>query len=333
MKSRVFFWLRAGTTCALSFLPIWVHSFALLGPYADWMDEQKAYRRSGDIGGPMNIGEGYRWNIPVITYGFDRSFLDYFGSNGVAAVESAIAIINQIPPASAIDPHSYPNAVWRNNFLAQAEALADLKSQVLSTLLEEMGLADPVRWTFCLRDLQPSATNYLYYTIRRNFDVLSGQSSTYVNGTLFTYSVYQIAPSAYDAVEARIDPLQPLETAATQRPRGYGAFSTGLSSDDAGGLRYLLNQSQIRVEELLPDIHLPGGKPGNLIRTAYRPGIDKITFAFHPVGSLSGEFLSFTNTWTDIYYDFDGPALQQVERVNTRPDILFRGQDLGVQFG
>src|SRR5436190_16622898 len=109
--------LLMGIIVASILVPIRGVAFSLLGPYADWMDVEKGYRQPGDIGGPMNIGEGYRWNIPVITYGFDRSFLDYFGSNGVAAVESAIAIINQIPPASTMNPQSYPNAVWRNNFL------------------------------------------------------------------------------------------------------------------------------------------------------------------------------------------------------------------------
>ena len=82
--------------------PVGGFAFSLLGPYADWMDVQKGYQLPGDIGGPMNIGEGYRWNLPVVTYGFDRSFLDYFGSNGVAAVEGAIGILNALPPASSI---------------------------------------------------------------------------------------------------------------------------------------------------------------------------------------------------------------------------------------
>jgi hypothetical protein len=35
-------------------------AFSLLGPCADWMDVEKGYQTPGDIGGPMNIGEGYR---------------------------------------------------------------------------------------------------------------------------------------------------------------------------------------------------------------------------------------------------------------------------------
>src|SRR5215471_9962993 len=68
-------------------------AFSLLGPYADWMQPTNNFRMPGDIGGPMDITEGYRWNVPVLTYGFDRSFLDFFGDQGVAAVESAIRIL------------------------------------------------------------------------------------------------------------------------------------------------------------------------------------------------------------------------------------------------
>lgn len=32
----------------------------------------------GDIGGPMDVTNEYRWNVPVLTYGFDQSFVDYF---------------------------------------------------------------------------------------------------------------------------------------------------------------------------------------------------------------------------------------------------------------
>ena len=70
--------------------------FALLGPFAPSMRADLGYRDGASIGGPMKIGEGYRWNVPLVTYGFDQSFLDYFGTNGVAAVESAIQIIVSI---------------------------------------------------------------------------------------------------------------------------------------------------------------------------------------------------------------------------------------------
>src|SRR6266850_2729588 len=223
--------LLMGIIVASILVPIRGVAFSLLGPYADWMDVEKGYRQPGDIGGPMNIGEGYRWNIPVITYGFSRSFLDYFGSNGVAAVESAIAVLNQLPVASTVDPQSYTNSVWLFNPSARSLMLFDLKSQTLHTLLEEMGLADAVRWTFCIRDFSPAGTNYFFYVIPRNFHPLTGQSSSYVNDTLFTYRVYQsaTAPSPTqifcDALEIPVDPRPPFNTAASGQPDFvYGSF-------------------------------------------------------------------------------------------------------------
>src|SRR5207247_10070957 len=133
-----------------------------------------------------------------------------------------------------------------------------------------------------------------------------GKAAHRVIGREFTDSVYKTGPTPsaviYAAVQLLIDPLHAFYTPATERPPLYGTFATGLSSDDAGGLRYLLNESQVRMEELLPDVHLAPGNPGTLVGTAYRPGMEKITFVAHPTGSLSGEFLPFTNKWTDLFY-------------------------------
>ena len=111
-----------------------LEAFSLLGPLADWMQVTNGFRKPGDVGGPMVIGEEYRWNVPVVTYAFDQSFLNFFGSNGVAAVESAIAILNSLPPASQINPGNYPSVAIGENFKAEAEGLRDLKSQTLSKL-------------------------------------------------------------------------------------------------------------------------------------------------------------------------------------------------------
>ena len=50
----------------------------------------------------MNLGEEYRWNERTITYGFDKSFMDYFGQKGVAEVNKAVAILNNLPPFSSM---------------------------------------------------------------------------------------------------------------------------------------------------------------------------------------------------------------------------------------
>lgn len=317
-------------------LPAQTRAFSLLGPYASWMDVSKSYQLPGDIGGPMNIGEGYRWNMPVVTYGFDRSFVDYFGSNGVAAVESAFQMLNQIPSTSSINLANYPADAWRVNYEAQAENLIDLKSVALSLVLEHMGLASPNRYTFCIRDYQLSGSNYSFIVTKRNFDPATAQPSSYVNGNLFSYYILQSTPTPTftnafcDAVEFPVDPIYGIDisTVADFVP-GVGSYAANLSQDDIGGLRYLLNGNQINYESLMSDV-LAANTNTVLVRSAYRPGIEQITFVRHPASILSGEFRSFTNQWTDVFYDEDDfPNYQEVKRITTTPDILFTARDLG----
>ena len=111
-----------GVALALAFSVLGVKGFSLLGPYADWMQPTNGYRLPYDIGGPMAAGEEYRWNVPVVTYAFDQSFLDYFGSNGVAAVEQAIQVLNDLLLASGIVLTNYPLESKRVNFHAYALA-------------------------------------------------------------------------------------------------------------------------------------------------------------------------------------------------------------------
>lgn len=42
-------------------------AFSLLGPYDSWMWPTNGFHQPADIGGPMNLGEEYRWNVPVVT--------------------------------------------------------------------------------------------------------------------------------------------------------------------------------------------------------------------------------------------------------------------------
>src|SRR5262249_55879841 len=154
------------------------------------MDLEKSYRLPNDIGGPMNFSEGYRWNVPVVTYGFERSFVDYFGSNGVVAVESAIALFNAVPPASNINLSNYSYRAWRVNPQAEMLSLLDLKSQTAALLLEQLGLTDSVRYTFCIRDFYAISPGFYGFVItERNFDPSTATTSWAVNGTLYSYQV------------------------------------------------------------------------------------------------------------------------------------------------
>src|SRR2546423_3783230 len=153
--------------------------FALLGPFNEgWQVPVIGYNVGGDIGAPRNIGEEYRWNTPTNYYAFEASFLDYFGSNGVRAVEQAITIINDLPPLSSPDVlDQFPLESQRINNRAEQLSLFDLKSQALLLLVEELGLTYPDRylWTLRARVTQPglACPFMIYGVIQRNLDPLT----------------------------------------------------------------------------------------------------------------------------------------------------------------
>src|SRR5438876_8888767 len=158
------------------------HAFSLLGPYAIaggnvWQVARIGYNEPPDVGGPMNAaaGEEYRWNTPNIFYAYDAPFLAFFGTRGREEVEKAVKIINDLPLASVLNVDDYPMTTERINFRAAALGLWDLKSTALGELLEEIGLASPNRWGYCLRNrgLPPSPLTpppAFFNVIRRNFD-------------------------------------------------------------------------------------------------------------------------------------------------------------------
>ena len=172
-------------------------AFSLLGPFAVdyantvWEVPALGYNpRGDDIGGVVNLGEEDRWNVKPITYGFDASFLNYFGAKGTAAVMQAMAILNNLPAMSKLSTNltEYPLDSRRVNYQAMALNLMDLKSITLGLVLQEMGLATPERYVYCLRNRQthsnPNWTNYV--VIERNFDPVTLAPSSYVNGTLYS---------------------------------------------------------------------------------------------------------------------------------------------------
>jgi len=114
----------------------------------------------GDIGGPMSISNGLplersRGHLrlrPIIS--------GLFGSNGVAAVEGALISSFFAAPLLTFAPANFPLYSQRMNFTAESQSLCDLKSETLSLLLEQMGLADPIRYIYVLRQWNPAFTNF-----------------------------------------------------------------------------------------------------------------------------------------------------------------------------
>ncbi|HEY4414804.1 MAG TPA: hypothetical protein VGO57_03845 [Verrucomicrobiae bacterium] len=312
-------------------------AFALLGPVQPWMQASNGVIVAGDIGGPMCLSNEYRWNVPAVTYGFDKSFLDFFGTNGVAAVESAIQILNDLPPASHITLMNYPFKTQQVNYAAQGANLNDLKSETLSLLLEQMGLTKPTRYVFVLKQWDPilattpsmdqwpegTIPNYI---VQRNFDPQTLGATNYVNHASYT-GLISVQGDQQNILISAQNPLNDNPSVADFN-LSIGGFYSGLTYDDVGGLAYLLSTNNINYENLLPGIYGVGTNSGSIVNGAWRPGVDKITFSPQPTDS-EGTFLALTNTFTDHYLTNGVWQQQQVARVISQPDFVFSANDVG----
>lgn len=253
-----------------------VRAFSLGGPIANggdaWQVPDIGYGLGGDIVAPKKLGEGYRINCQTMYYACDANFLNFFGSNGVVAINQAYDIINtSLTNNSQRTVNGYSSGLTEfpldslsYNYQASALGLTDLKSFTLGEMMEQMGLAQPDRWVWTLHDRYlPSGAqcpNYEYLVVQRNFDITASplnqiQYSPYVNGTLWTYFVFESCPASPPpplalAVPVQVDPLAGSYTAVADLSLhvGDGGFFSGLTRDDMAGLRYLLNTNNIVYE-------------------------------------------------------------------------------------
>jgi hypothetical protein len=276
--------------------------------------------------------------VPVLTYAFDQSFLDYFGSGGVAAVESAIGILNSLPPVSQANPTNYPPNSSYVSLRAQAEGLFDLKSQALALLLEQLGLATPTRFTYCVRDFVVFNGVPEVNVIQRNYDAYTSYPSAQVNDVLYNYSLVfsgGTPPTFADAVEYPVNPESSPFPAVADAALTAGVLYTNLTRDDVAGLRYLLHTNNLNPETLLPGVHGADTNTGAYVDYALRAGVDRIVFVrpgfYDP---LLGQFgVPYTNQFIDTYVANAAICRQQLERVITQPDILFSAADLSSDAG
>jgi len=315
-------------------------AFSMLGPFAAWMSSDIGYNlpitdaaRIGDVGGPMNLTEEYRWNSPVITYSFDRSFEDYFGTEGIEAVEAAIRILNAVPHVSELseDLSEYPLSVARINNTATEMRLFDMKTMVLSMLLEHMGLAAPERYAWTLRARRATTVPdiFTYNVIQRNFDPITFEPTTYVNGTRYTYRIRRsLIPDYSEAVEVELDPTVPNLSVVgitgvqagnswnlTRGERVYeslGLYVDGLTRDDVGGLRYLYHPENVNTEAVPSDAvgdSAGGFTPGGSSTQDNSPwGLPGGVF-----GGLTNATAAVVNTNSTFVYSGARPGVGRVE--------------------
>ncbi|MEQ2006456.1 MAG: hypothetical protein ABMA26_06640 [Limisphaerales bacterium] len=342
-----------------SLLTVNASAFSLMGPFASWQTAALGFNLTGDVGGPMNLFEGYRVTVPILNYGYDATFLNFFGSNGVAAIESAMTILNAVPAASAMSATlaEFPvQAVGPANATAAGLQVFDLRSAALSTILGQLGLASPERWTYALRDRTVILNTTNYTVIQRNFDPVNLRPTNIVNGVLYTYTASEpLLPGNYaDAVETRVSGNANNRSVASLDDGGGlgpGQFFTSLTRDDYGGLRNLLRFNNVKTETLatgagsvtLADTTSPfapfqgtNAQTNVAIATARRPGIDKVSFNPIPIDSLLNVAIrQITNRYVDTFYHPTNAYLtnQTLERVISLPDILFTAGDLLVVAG
>ncbi len=329
-------------------------AFSLLGDYEAWQQPSVSFRivssTRAQLGGSRNIGEEYRINTPVITYGFESSFLDYFGSNGVRAVDQAFAILNKLPAASKASKdlsEFLTDDAQRSVESAIALNLLDLKSEVLGFMMEQMGLCGEEH-VFDLRSRgAPSgapACTFNYTVIVRNFDPFTYEPSHYVNGVLYTYQIFDGCPAIDrgDAVETLVDPTDVYFNAVASFGQNIGGYFIGLTRDDFGGLRYLYRKNNYNNEVLPPNTFPQTSSspwtPVDFFTTnsvtatntaALRGGIEKITFKKVKFDSLLGtSFTPFVQTYSLPYVTGSAVVKQTVKRLVSSPDILFTAADL-----
>lgn len=269
-----------------------VGAFTFTGPFKTWMTQPIGYQIGDQFGGPLAPDEGFRWNVPTIYYAFDRSFIEYFGTNGIAAVESAIKVYSDLPAFSTMraDLSEYALNTRQVNFAARAAGLTDLKSQAMNMLIQQLGIgpAEQHIWNIRARFVDNQITNYT--VVKLNFDPVSFRPSSYVNGAFYTYEIFDpitvlgittclaseikvsdLRTRGYSSVANSVitrgaegrnlfvqDPVtgQILSTLSTLSD---GQFFFGLTRDDVGALRRLYSPQSLAVESLTPDAIVTGG--------------------------------------------------------------------------
>jgi hypothetical protein len=341
-----------GLLCSL-FLATESDAFSLLGPLAPWMNPFTGFVESPsfDVGGPRNLGDEFRWNVSVLTYGYDPEFLAFFGTNGVVAVDGAVAILNAVEPASQIDLLKKAAQTRRVNITATQQSLFDLRSMALIYLTEQLGLANAVRFTWTVNSSNtPFGTEDTLgippYVLQRNFDPLTLAASAYVNGIRYTYRIESLPISDYPMLRSGnricdnvlVDQTQVsysgssasfISTYAKEaiRPWQFGDFLPSLTRDDFGGIKYLLDTNNVNVEPIVTGSQ-PVQTGAQLIDYGLRRGVDKISFLrFDPGGAPR------TNVFTDFVFSNGAWQTQIVQRIVTSPDVLFSASQHPAEIG
>ncbi len=318
-----------------------------------------------ELGGPKNFGEGSRLTTPILTYAFDATFLRYFGPQGEAAVDSAMAVLNALPSSSTANLSSFSTeSAQQINYTAQALALLDMKSAVLYMMAEHMGLLGETHvYDLRLRVAYNSTPcDFDYWVINYNYDPVTYNPTPYVNGRLYTYQIWDGCGIGVNVGATDVSPAdttaQPWTAVATVENLVSGAYYVNLTRDDMGGLKYLYSKGNYFFQAVDAASFVSGATTTTTTTTTitspWQPvstnvtttvtniptvgsnfaggvlgGVEKITFLKVKYDSALGP------TIAPITYNYTIPfvtnfTLQQLHltRTITAPDIIFTAADL-----
>lgn len=169
---------------------------------------------------------------------------------------------------------------------------------------------------------------------QRNFDPVTQQPSSYVNDVLYAWVITVFPDSTTVFVRSySVDPTAFYDNAVCDNAvlGSRGLFYTDLTDDDVGGLVYLYSRTNINVETLGDSVYPANNNTSNLVRTAPRPGLEKITFIRHPIDA-AGSFRAMTNEFIDTYFTNGTPMTQAVQRITSQPDFIFSAKDTGFEY-
>ena len=201
-------------------------AFVLIGlPSAN---QSVVFNFTDDMGAPRDIKQFFRWNIPNLTYSFDASFVNFFGLDGINAVNEAFGVVNDFfaptdgaySGVTALDLVSHG---FRSNYnttavnvTAQNAQVMDVKSLVLGMLLNNMGIGNPHRHAYSINSVSTNlaGTQWNFNVLLRNWDPMTYTSSSNINNVGYSYRLIHdsppsvgvtIAPSVMDMEEFTSD--------------------------------------------------------------------------------------------------------------------------------
>jgi hypothetical protein len=301
-------------------------------------------------GGPaITLLQGSRLNVGITTYAYDPSFVAYYGADGMKAVDAAFAILNSLPAASSANLSQFiTQGNEQINYTARALSMLDLKSTVLQLMIEHLGLLGETH-VFDMYGQQtiPGAGTCAsaYFVGVDNFDPVTWNPSTYVNGILYGYNIQDGCSAGLlftDAMEEADDEpgsSTAWTAVATQEGLQVGGYYLGITRDDMGGLSCLYSKNNFRYETMFTDVY-PGQE--SVLNSPFNPLVTNST-ATNTLPTLVGgvEKVNFYRVYynppitTTNVLSYTIPSLTNnkiqtvvLYRTNTVPDIIISATNL-----